>query len=134
MGYKARRLGTSLLAFIHARAGEANEDQVSPLNVAACRADRPSNDRLGAENFSDCRRSGMHDPMTTPALATDDRTILERQWGNATLEVIGAQRAYAELVSLGVDDDETVVAACLRLWRAEERQRVLSSALDQLEM
>jgi hypothetical protein len=72
--------------------------------------------------------------MTTPGLANDARAILEHQWGNATLEVIGAQRAYAELVSRGVADDETIVAACLRLWRAQERQRELSSELDRLEM
>jgi hypothetical protein len=72
--------------------------------------------------------------MITPGLAADTRAILERLWGNATLEVIRAQREYAELISRGVADDEAVAATCLRLWRAQERQRELSSELDRLEI
>ena len=72
--------------------------------------------------------------MTSPNPATHARAILERQWGDATVEVIHAQSVYAELVSRGAADDETVVAAWLRLWRAQERQRQLSSELDRMVM
>jgi len=72
--------------------------------------------------------------MMTPSPATDARANLERQWGMATLEVIRAQGAYAELISRAVSDEEAEAAACLRLWRAQERQRELSSELDRLEM
>ena len=59
--------------------------------------------------------------------------MVELQWGNATLEVIHAQREYTALVAQGAADDETVATAWLRLWRAQERQRELSSELDRLE-
>jgi hypothetical protein len=52
---------------------------------------------------------------------------------NATLEVIHAEREYAALVSQAVADDETVGAAWLRLRRAQQRQRELSSELDRME-
>jgi hypothetical protein len=72
--------------------------------------------------------------MITPGVATSPRSDLEHQWGNATLEVFRAERAYAELVSREMDDDETIAAAWLRLWQAQERQRKLSWELDQLEL
>jgi hypothetical protein len=68
------------------------------------------------------------------SLLAHARTILERRWGNATVEVIHAQREYAVLVSQGAADDETVGAAWLRVWRAQERQRELSSELDRMEI
>jgi hypothetical protein len=72
--------------------------------------------------------------MITPGVASDPRADLERQWANATLEAFRAERAYAELVSRGMDDDETIAAAWLRLWRAQEHQRKLSWELDRLEL
>jgi hypothetical protein len=70
--------------------------------------------------------------MTSPNPATQTGAILERQWGDATIEVIRAQSEYAGLVSRDVEDDETITAAWLRLWRAQERQRQLSSELDRM--
>lgn len=70
--------------------------------------------------------------MTSPNPGTHARAILQRQWGDATVEAIHAQSAYAGLVSLGTADDETIGAAWLRLWRAQERQRQLSSELDRM--
>jgi hypothetical protein len=70
--------------------------------------------------------------MISPSPATQIGAILERQWGDATIEVIRAQSEYAGLVSRGVEDDETITAAWLRLWRAQERQRQLSSELDRM--
>jgi hypothetical protein len=58
--------------------------------------------------------------------------ILERRWGNATAEVIHAQSDYSALISQGAADDKTVSAAWLRVWRAQEHQRELSSELDRL--
>jgi hypothetical protein len=72
--------------------------------------------------------------MTTSTLATDARETLDGQWDDATVAVIHAQIAYAELVSQGVAEDETVAAAWLRLWRAQERQRQLSWELDRMEI
>jgi hypothetical protein len=72
--------------------------------------------------------------MTTSILATDARDLLDRQWDNATVAVIHAQIAYAELVSQGVAEDGTVAAAWLRLWRAQERQRQLSWELDRMDI
>jgi hypothetical protein len=72
--------------------------------------------------------------MNSADPATRAQTTLESQWGDATVEVIHAQSVYAELVSRGAADDETVVAAWLRLWRAQERQRQLSSELDRMVM
>jgi hypothetical protein len=79
--------------------------------------------------IDDSRRSN---PMNSPDPATRGQTALESQWGDATIEVTHAQSVYAELVSRGAADDETVVAAWLRLWRAQERQRQLSSELDRM--
>lgn len=70
--------------------------------------------------------------MTSPNPATHIGAILERQWGDATIEVIRAQSEYAELISGGLEDDQTITAAWLRLWRAQERQRQLSSELDRM--
>jgi hypothetical protein len=70
----------------------------------------------------------------SPGIATSPQWDLERQWGNATLEAFRAERAYAELVSRGMAEDEAVAAAWLRLGRAQERQRKLSWELDQREM
>jgi hypothetical protein len=72
--------------------------------------------------------------MNSPDPAPRAQTALESQWGDATVEVIHAQSVYAELVSRDAADDETVVAAWLRLWRAQERQRQLSSELDRTVM
>jgi hypothetical protein len=70
--------------------------------------------------------------MASPNPVTHARAILERQWGVAMVEAIHAQSAYAGLVSQGAADDETIATAWLRLWRAQERQRQLSSELDRM--
>jgi len=54
---------------------------------------------------------------------------LDRQWELATIEVVQAQRAYAELEDRMGENDSVVAAAWLRLWRAQERQRQLASQL-----
>jgi hypothetical protein len=72
--------------------------------------------------------------MTTSTPATDTRQTLDRQWDDATVAVIHAQIAYVELVSQGVAEDETVAAAWLRLWRAQELQRQLSWELDRRDI
>jgi hypothetical protein len=77
--------------------------------------------------------AGDFESDDSPSLASDARTVLERRWGNAAAEVIHAQREYATLVSQGAADDEAIGAAWLRVWRAQERQRELSSELDRLE-
>jgi hypothetical protein len=66
--------------------------------------------------------------------ASDARLGLERRWANATAEVIHAQRDYATLISHGAAEDKIIDAAWLRLWRAQEHQRELSSELDLLEI
>ena len=66
------------------------------------------------------------------SVATDARLGLERRWGNATVEVIRAHRDYAMLISHGAAEDKVVDAAWLRLWRAQEHQRELSTELDLL--
>lgn len=55
---------------------------------------------------------------------------LDMLWGLATVEVIEAQLAYAEVASTSDDNDAEVAAAWLRLWRAEERQRQVSTQFD----
>jgi hypothetical protein len=70
----------------------------------------------------------------SPSTASDARLELERRWGNATAEVIHAYRDYAMLISSGAAEDKMVDAAWLRLWRAQQHQRELSSELDLLEI
>jgi hypothetical protein len=89
--------------------------------------------RSGEHTWVPLRAAGDSESDDTPGLAADVQATLERQWANATLEVIHAEREYAALVSQGVADDETAGAAWLRLWRAQQRQRELSSELDRLE-
>ena len=89
--------------------------------------------RSGEHTWVPLRAARDSESDDNPDLAADDQASLERQWANATLEVIHAEREYAALVSQGVADDETVGAAWLRLWRAQQRQRELSSELDRLE-
>jgi hypothetical protein len=79
------------------------------------------------------RATGDSESDDNPGLTASFQASLERQWANATVEVIHAEREYAALVSQGVADDETVGAAWLRLWRAQQRQRELSSELDRIE-
>ncbi len=55
---------------------------------------------------------------------------LDMLWGLATVEVIEAQLAYAEVASKSDDNDAQVAAAWLRLWRAEERQRQVSAQFE----
>lgn len=69
----------------------------------------------------------------SPSTAIDARLDLERRWGHATAEVIHAHRDYAMLISQGAAEDKLVDAAWLRLWRAQQDQRELSSELDLLE-
>ena len=69
----------------------------------------------------------------SPGMAGDARFGLERQWSNATAEVIRATSDYVILISRGAAEDKTVDAAWLRLWRAQEHQRKLSLELDLLE-
>jgi hypothetical protein len=78
--------------------------------------------------------TGESESADSPRLASDPRAVLERQWGKATAEAIHAQNEYAALISQGAADDQTVGAAWLRVWRAQEQQRELSSQLDQLEL
>ena len=70
--------------------------------------------------------------MTMSSSTVEAARALERRWNEATVAVILAQVAYAELESHGNADDGTVVAAWLRLWRAQERQRQLSAELDRV--
>jgi hypothetical protein len=70
--------------------------------------------------------------MTMSSSTVEAARALERRWNEATVAVIRAQVAYAELESHGNADDGTVVAAWLRLWRAQERQRQLSAELDRV--
>ncbi|MGP8111584.1 MAG: hypothetical protein ACLQFT_03890 [Steroidobacteraceae bacterium] len=68
--------------------------------------------------------------MTMSSSTVEAARALERRWNEATVAVIFAQVAYAELESHGGADDGTVVTAWLRLWRAHERQ--LSAELDRV--
>jgi hypothetical protein len=70
--------------------------------------------------------------MTLMELTPDVVESLDRHWGQANVEVIKAQIAYGELASHGPATDESLSAAWLRLWHAQERERQLSSALDRL--
>lgn len=70
--------------------------------------------------------------MTMSSSTVEAARALERRWKEATVAVIRAQVAYAELESHGNADDGTIVAAWLRLWRAQERQRQLSAELDRV--
>ena len=72
--------------------------------------------------------------MTSASLTTDAWETLSRQWDDASVAVIHAQIAYAELVSQSMAEDETVAAAWLRLWRAQERQRQLSWELNRMDI
>jgi hypothetical protein len=65
-------------------------------------------------------------------ITTIDEAVaaLDRLWGLATIEVIDARRAYAELSSSSDDNEAAVAAAWLRLWRAEERQRQVGSRFN----
>jgi hypothetical protein len=72
--------------------------------------------------------------MTSATLTTDAWETLNRQWDDASVAVIHAQIAYAKLVSQGMAEDETVAAAWLRLWRAQERQRQLSWELNRMDI
>jgi hypothetical protein len=60
----------------------------------------------------------------------DEVDALDNLWDLATVEVINAQLAYAELTSTSDDDEAAVAAAWLRLWRAEERQRRVSALFE----
>jgi hypothetical protein len=122
IGYKAPFLGTNLA--IHETStthfGAAPAPSLRPVTVGALQILRV---------IDDCRR---RNPMTSANPASHVGAILERQWGDATIEVIRAQSEYAGLVSRGVEDHETITAAWLRLWQAQERQRQLSSELDRM--
>jgi len=72
-------------------------------------------------------------PMTTTNLVGDAQARVRGQWRAATVEVIYAQIAYAELVSKDTADDGAFAAAWLRLWRAQEHQRELAAELDQMD-
>jgi hypothetical protein len=122
MGYKVPFLGTNLTV---------HETSTTHLVAAPAPSLRPVT--VGALQIlrviGNCRRCN---PMISANPAIQIGAILERQWGDATIEVIRAQGEYAGLVSRGVEDDETIMAAWLRLWRAQERQRQLSSELDRM--
>jgi hypothetical protein len=75
--------------------------------------------------------SAVHAPVRLTDTPEPDDTPLDRQWELATLEVMNAQRAYAELEGRIGANDSVVAAAWLRLWRAEERQRQLASRVDE---
>jgi hypothetical protein len=68
--------------------------------------------------------------MSANTITDEAVAALDSLWGLATVEVIDAQRAYAELSSSSDDDDGAVGAAWLRLWRAEERQRQVGLRFD----
>ena len=63
-------------------------------------------------------------PITIKTAALNDL------WGLATLEVIGARRAYIDLTLSGDAADLAVSAAWVRLWRAEEHQRQISAQFE----
>jgi hypothetical protein len=81
--------------------------------------------------MSRASNSAIHASVGFTGATGGETMSLDRQWELATLEVMSAQRAYAELEGGIGENDSVVAAAWLRLWRAEERQRQLASQLDE---
>ena len=74
-----------------------------------------------------------HEPPAGRRLPGDAQSRIPGQWRSATVEVIYAQIAYAEMVSQGTADEGAFDTAWLRLWKAQEHQRGLSWELDQID-
>jgi hypothetical protein len=70
--------------------------------------------------------------MATASPTSEALSMLEHECGQATVAVIRAQLAYASLAARPEADDSTFADAWLRLWRAEERQREVFSAIERL--
>jgi hypothetical protein len=54
---------------------------------------------------------------------------LEQQWVEAMATARRAERVYEHLCSTGDEAETLTSAACLALWRAQERQRALEFRL-----
>jgi hypothetical protein len=61
-----------------------------------------------------------------------DRTHLEQLWSMAHAQSIRAQLAYDALAREDGEDTRQLRAAWLGLWHAQERERALAAALDQV--
>jgi hypothetical protein len=62
---------------------------------------------------------------TETTLTAESRQRLEQQWAEATAAARRAEQVHQDL-SAANDEGETLMsAACLALWRAQERQRAL---------
>ncbi len=81
--------------------------------------------------MSRASNSAVHEPIGLAGAPEEESVTLDRQWELATLEVMNAQRAYAELEGRIGENDSVVATAWLRLWRAEERQRQLASQVEE---
>jgi hypothetical protein len=90
-------------------------------------------DRFTARGGNPPRVEAARRPMATPVQEEDGQAWVRGQWRDATVEAIHAQIAYAELVSQDTADDDVFAEAWLRLWRAQQHQRELSVALDQMD-